>query len=151
MVNYIQIEGSKIELTQQQVEQIKSLGITKKKSPQWEDFGEIKGCYITEDSYIAKYTGESNRNNENVFPTEEETKACLALSQLCQWRDKYNRGWKPDWESLEDKYCLYIHKNNINPSMYFHAQQVLSFRTEEIRDKFLEDFRDLIEIAKPLL
>ena len=29
--------------------------------------------------------------------------------------------------------------------------RILAFKTEELRDKFLENFEDLIEIAKPLL
>lgn len=152
MENYIQIEGSKIELTQQQVEQIKSLGITKKKSPQWEEFAKIRGAYVDTSSrirlYDNYYTGESNKN---IFPTKEEAEACLALSQLCQWRDKYNEGWKPDWEDKTRKYYIHFLKNELSSATSLVTQSVLSFKTEEIRDKFLEDFRDLIEIAKPLL
>lgn len=149
MENYIQIEGSKIELTQQQVEQIKSLGITKKKSPQWEEFGEIKGfdCFVQPFSFDTSISWYSKM----LLPTKEEAEAYKVLPQLLQWRDKYNEGWKPDWEDESDKYCLYFIDNKISNIMLASVNTVLSFKTETIADKFLEDFRDLIEIAKPLL
>ena len=34
---------------------------------------------------------------------------------------------------------------------YENSQKILVFSSKEIRGKFLEDYRDLIEIAKPLL
>ena len=50
----------------------------------------------------------------------------------------------------------------MKPSIYFHKdiattgenrseRTILYFRSEKIRDKFLENFKGLIEIAKPLL
>ena len=152
MENYIKIDGVQIELTKQQVEQIKSLGISSNKKPQWEDFGQVEGWYVSAYSYLAnpnKYR--SHDENKNLFPTKEEAEACLALSQLCQWRDKYNEGWRPNWDESSDKYVIYIYRNIIMSTEFSFASQVLTFKTEKIRDKFLEDFRDLIEIAKPLL
>lgn len=123
----------------------------------WKDLKVIKGFFVNSESEI-KELSEANdkvitvRGNKNVFPTEEEAKACLALAQLCQLRDKYNDGWKPDWEDDEEqKYVMLIHRGEICKEIFFTVQQSLAFKTEELRDKFLENFRDLIETAKPLL
>lgn len=152
MENYIKIDGVQIELTKEQVEQIKSLGISSNKKPRWEDFGEVEGWYISAFCSIGHPNKlKANEENKNLFPTKEEAEACLALSQLCQWRDKYNEGWRPDWERTSDKYCILFNENRLSKCAFSFSSQVLSFKTEKIRDKFLEDFKDLIEIAKPLL
>ena len=119
----------------------------------WEELKVVEGFYIDEDSHIHDCPMvDVLRKNKNVFPTEEEAEACLALAQLCQLRDAYNDGWKPDWEDTnEQKYVIIIHTGRIQVETFFSIQHLLTFKTEELRDKFLENFRDLIETAKPLL
>ena len=91
-------------------------------------------------------------NLDGCLPTLEEAEACLALSQLCQWRDKYNEGWKPDWSnSREHKWTVGVCLDIIKVYSTLDSNAVLSFKTSTIRDKFVEDFRELIETAKPLL
>lgn len=123
------------------------------KKPKWEDFGIVSGWYVNSDSkIISSPTMESCDFNKNIFPTATEATACLALSQLCQWRDKYNKGWKPDWcVGGENKYTIFFKCDEVTKGLDFYYNTVLSFKSEEIRDKFLEDFTDLIETAKPLL
>jgi len=124
-----------------------------KQKPKWEDFGKINGYFISNTSDILRILEQySNCNNKNTWPTREEAKAALALSQLCQWRDKYNQGWKPDWNNHDDKKYTIDVISNIAQTNYSHAiQNVLAFKSEKIVKKFLNDFKDLIEIAKPLL
>lgn len=120
----------------------------------WEDLKFVNGFYVCGLSRIEKVRHNSTAisNNKNIFPTREEAEACLALSQLCQLRDRYNGGWKPDWEDTnEQKYVIIIHTGRIQVETFFSIQHLLTFKTEELRDKFLENFKDLIEIAKPLL
>ena len=119
----------------------------------WEDLGAIRGFYVNVHSEIRDYEGcISKDSNKNTFPTIEEAEACIALSQLCQLRDRYNDGWKPDWDSMsETKYVLEISRNIVVKNFYGNRHKILAFKTEELRDKFLENFRDLIETAKPLL
>jgi len=152
MKNYISINGKQTELTD---EQLKQLGIVVNTKPKWEDLGEVKGSYyINEDCDIVEniYHSVSCFGNKNMFPTEAEAKACLALSQLCQWRDKYNFGWKPDWTIEGDnKFVIFINKNKIKKGIVATVQEVLCFKTDKIRDKFLEDFSELIQEASPLL
>ena len=120
----------------------------------WEEFGEVKGWFVNNRCEIDYYNeGDStNDMDKNLFPTKEEAKACLALAQLCQLRDGYNGGWKPDWkDDREKKHCIEFFKGKIQKNYYHVLKKVLCFKTQELRDKFLENFRDLIETAKPLL
>ena len=119
----------------------------------WEDLKILNGYYVKDSSKVdlfKSYT--TDEYNKNVFPTKEEAEACLALAQLCQLRDRYNDGWKPNWNSTaETKYVIEIFKNNIVKNLYGGKHRILAFKTEELRNEFLENFRGLIETAKPLL
>lgn len=75
----------------------------------------------------------------------------LALCQLLVCREIYRQGWKPDWGSSENKYCIGASSNKIYNSISISCNYILSFQSKEIRDKFLENFKDLIEEARELL
>lgn len=146
-------EGYEIDKENSTFEKIVFKKVERELPKSWEDLKVVEGFYIDEDSgiYVCedRYTDDENKN---VFPTEEEAEACLALAQLCQLRDKYNDGWKPNWTTDdEEKYIISIHEGNPYTDCHYSIQRVLAFRTEELRNKFLENFKDLIEIAKPLL
>jgi len=91
-------------------------------------------------------------SNRNTFPSKEEAIAAIALAQLCQLRDRYNDGWKPNWEiTSSDKYVIYYGNGRICKHACSTVSSPLAFKTAELRDEFLNNFRDLIEQAKPLL
>ena len=119
----------------------------------WEDLYEVGGWFV--DFHSDVVTSGSMRTADSVknrFPTKEEAEACVALAQLCQLRDRYNGGWKPNWEeNINEKYSIYFHNEKIYSDYSYNTRHVLSFKTYELRDKFLENFGDLIETAKPLL
>lgn len=121
--------------------------------PKWEDFGKVSGWYINANSTLHDAANLSVSNDHrNIWPSKEEAEAALALSQLCQWRDKYNEGWKPDWTDFSEyKYVIVMNRGKIEPGINCTTSKVLAFKSQDILNKFLEDFRDLIEIAKPLL
>ena len=147
MENYLMIAGVKIELT---AEQLDLLGL--KKKIEWSDFGKIEGFYISAFSEINNFKhNNTNSSNRNTFPRIEEAEACLALSQLCQWRNKYNKGWIPDWKDDSIKFCISLHKDKINTVNTDSHQHVLSFKSVDIKNKFIEDFSELIMLAKSLL
>jgi len=123
-----------------------------KEKPKWEDFGKINGCFTTSLSQIVNMSESSTHGgNKNTWPTKEEADAALALSQLCQWRDKYNEGWKPNWDNNDAKNVIYVASNELTKDSARNYQHVLAFKSREIRDKFFNDFEELIEVAKPLL
>ena len=147
-------EGYEIDKENSTFEKIVFRKIDNNLPKSWKEFGEVEGWFVNNRCEIDYYDeGDStNDMDKNLFPTEEEAEACIALSQLCQLRDRYNDGWKPDWNiTSETKYVIEVSKNTMVKNFYGNRHKILAFKTEELRDKFLENFRDLIEIAKPLL
>lgn len=59
--------------------------------------------------------------------------------------------WEPDWSSCEDKFCITIFKNKQTFDDSQYISRILAFPTEEMRDVFYENFKDLIESCKELL
>lgn len=121
----------------------------------WEELGEIKGWYIDELSGISATECRTASRNRNVFPTQEEAEACLALSQLCQLRDRYNGQPLSEWcdwsDEEQEKFVIYLDRGKIEIWVAYCTHETLTFKTKELRDEFLNNFKDLILIAKPLL
>lgn len=60
--------------------------------------------------------------------------------------------WKPDWDSLNEKYDIYNYRGDIKYDYFTVIDRcLLVFPTEEIRDAFYENFKDLIENCKEFL
>jgi hypothetical protein len=90
--------------------------------------------------------------DKNVCVSLQEAKAFTALMQLRQLRKAYVKDWEPDWMSDDDpKYCVYFYGGHIKIGKWGFTSQVLSFPTDELAHQFLTNFRNLLEIAKPLL
>lgn len=127
----------------------------------WDEFCENyprkeNEAFITNDSCIEvsgierKFKLENQ--DKNLLPDCATAEAVLALCQLIQLRNCYNGDWVPDWTDWnENKYVIIFHKNNIAvESASLVAFSPLYFKTEELRDEFLRNFRPLIEKLKPL-
>ena len=77
--------------------------------------------------------------------------------QLIRCRDAYWKvadNWKPDYKNSDiDLYVIINIYNQVEKAKYGYGFQhcVLSFPTEEMRDAFYENFKDLIEKCKKLL
>ena len=87
----------------------------------------------------------------NMLTSKEYAEAFLALMQLIRFRDIWNGDWKPNWNDGDSKYVIVYSVDNLQKYIMYKESQVLSFKTSEIRDKFLETFGELIFKAKPLL
>lgn len=128
--------------------------LTKKALPKrWEDIEQISGYYISPGSVILPSSFRSDQSHRNILPTKELAEAVLALCQLLYLRDIYNDGWVPDWNSgiATVKYVIYFLEDSVTKGCNYTAQRVLAFKSPELRDEFLNNFRSLIETAKPLL
>ena len=109
----------------------------------WEDLEVVEGY---DPEYLPYFIG------MNTFKTREQSEASVALAQLSQLRDVYRQGWLPDWsDSREKKYCIVFDENDILLIYYYCLSHFLSFQDIETAKLFLENFRDLIEKAKPLM
>lgn len=127
----------------------------------WEEFCKTHPkkegeALITLDSDIdtleVSNTIRDSKYDKYLLPSREYAQAILALCQLIQLQKCYNDGWEPDWKNNRSyKYTIYSKYGNIAVGVNDIASRVLAFKTKELRDTFLENFKDLIETAKPLL
>jgi hypothetical protein len=110
--------------------------------------GSYSNICITEAVGISRDADE----DRNYYTSKPEAEAFLALMQLRQLRKCYVGDWEPNWENAyESKYCVNLVRNNFQIDKYWEASHVLSFPTQELAEQFLTNFKDLLEIAKPLL
>lgn len=89
----------------------------------------------------------------NWYVPNENEDAIRALCKLLICRDAWWKqlGWKPDWKESGVKYAIRVFGNVIKKNDTQLSNYILTFPTKEVRDQFLETFRDLIEEAKELL
>lgn len=83
-----------------------------------------------------------------------ENKAAIrALCKLLVCRNAWWKqlGWKPDWEKPDEKHCIVFKCDGIEKQVKTYEGCILAFPKYEIRDQFLDSFRDLIKEAKELL
>ena len=78
------------------------------------------------------------------------TALCNLLVCRNAWWQKL--GWRPDFgNGSAEKYCIIGNDGKISKVITWTRSELLVFPTEEVRDKFAETFKDLIEEAKELL
>lgn len=76
------------------------------------------------------------------------------FQQLLICRDawwKMADDWKPDWNNVSDKHCIYFVSGEIWLTECQTRQCTLAFPTAEMRDAFYENFEELIDKCKELL
>lgn len=74
----------------------------------------------------------------------------LLIARDAWW--KRDNDWKPDYSTSDIKHCISVVNNKAHQnSVARDTNCILAFRTSELRDKFLETFRNLIEQCKELI
>jgi hypothetical protein len=127
----------------------------------WEEFCEkyyLKGdeAFITStselntvrESFVRRFR--LREEDKNLCISEKEAEAFLALMQLRQLRKAYVKDWEPDL-GKKDYYGIIYTYNGIKIESYTWNYRCLSFPTHELATQFLNNFKYLLEIAKPLL
>lgn len=143
-------EGTDEELKALALQTYPELG--KKQLPKsWEELQRVSGYYVNNNSEVTKCDAFTADRNRNFFVTKEQAEASIALAQLSQLREVYRNGWVPDYNKSENKYVIELFTNRIDTHFYQGKNHFLSFQDTKTRDLFLENFRDLIEKAKPLM
>lgn len=107
-------------------------------------YEEAKTNLIGKDGFVSKL-------NPLELPNETMGKAFEALVKLIWLRDYYNEGWYPNYYDNNYKYNIYVMQDRLGKDFAIEESRVLVFRSQKIRDKFLEEQKELLEIAKPLL
>ena len=88
----------------------------------------------------------------NVLPSKELTEAFLAMMQLVSLRQAWIGDWKPDWTcGHSDNYCIIGAGDRFEMCIFRQCGRALSFPTKEMAGDFMDCFRVLLEIAKPLI
>lgn len=124
----------------------------------WEEYCEkMKG----KDSYFFNETLQevrcSNFGEKGAFVSEfvddEDVEAIVAFSKLRKLRRYWiGKNWKPDWKNDNvAKFTIITAENEISKGEHYKVNSSMSFPTEEMRDEFLDCFKDLLEQAKSLL
>ena len=122
----------------------------------WEEYCQMmKGKQSFYCNSETNYSTVQSKFNENPcideFDNEEDAKAFIALSMLRKLRKAWIFDWKPDWKSQDSKFVITTFMNNLEGNINYNASRSLSFPTEEMCNEFIVTFKDLLEIAKPLL
>ncbi len=71
--------------------------------------------------------------------------------QLEQLMKAYNGDWVADWNDDSYKWCVYFVEEKIKLASWSLSRRFLAFKSKDLAEQFLENFKDLIETAKPLL
>lgn len=144
-------EGYEVDTEKSTFEHIVFKPIQKQLPKSWEELDEIKGWFVNTGSGTEYTQVGTYRHNRNVFATEEQAEAAVALAQLTQLREVYRQGWKPDWKDGSKKDVIEKYEGKIVGDEYFNRSYFLAFQSKEVGDLFLTNFKDLIEKASPLL
>lgn len=149
-------EGYEIDKVNSTFENIVFKPIKKELPKSWEELNDIpSGWFVDLTSNVQGVNNQSFKviqANKSVFATKEQAEASLALAQLSQLREVYRDGWKPQWTNNQEKIYIIEHYNGeINCDWCYYGESFLSFQSAEVRDLFIENFRSLIEQAKPLM
>ena len=93
--------------------------------------------------------------NDLEAPSKELADATMALLKLLFLRDYYNEGWQPDLKNKEQRGISVILDSEGNFFVWGVLKETethaLVFKDEKVAKRFLEEQKELLEIAKPLL
>lgn len=90
--------------------------------------------------------------DKNTLPSKELAEAFLAMMQLVSLRKAWVGDWEPSYNINMYEYGLIRNiNNNIEVSYLYKVNKPLSFPSEEMAKDFLNCFKDLLEIAKPIV
>ena len=119
----------------------------------WKELNKIDGYFVHSGTAAIVVTGKIDvtTSNRNIFATKEQAEASTALAQLSQLMQVYNNGWVPDWKDGNYKYIIELSKDEPRIVHNCTLSAFLAFKNIELAKLFLENFKDLIIIAKPLL
>ena len=124
--------------------------------------------WYCDETKISKYPtsyDECCKITEDVADASLTCFACKLLNdfqKLLLCRDAYwkiageemglGKPWEPDWtDDYRSKYIITFVRNELNMDFSNVFNYILAFPTEEMRDAFYENFKDLIEKCKTLL
>lgn len=98
---------------------------------------------------------EYDKEEYKGYPSQELADAAEALRRLLFLRDYYNEGWQPNKKDKEQRGVSVTLDCDNNFMVWGILKETepykFIFKNDETAEKFLEEQRELLEIAKPLL
>lgn len=99
------------------------------------------------------YFDECEYNFTYFTDSKKKYTALTTLIDLIDVRDRYwelDGGWKPDWRHGKIKHTLSLQKDKWTKFFLIDANELFSFRTASLRDKFYDNYKALLEEVKYL-
>ena len=148
-------EGYEIDKEQSNDRRIVLKKIENKRARSWKEYCEkMKG----KNSYF--YNNAIRRIVDSQFGSEpvlsefedmEDVETLEAFSKLLRLRKDWVGEWKPNWQDEIKKFAICNYCDEVIADVVYNISYSLSFPTKEMRDEFLDCFKDLLEQAKSLL
>lgn len=89
---------------------------------------------------------------ENLISKFQELIICRdAYWKIAGEQMDLGKPWEPDYTDDNVKYIIGIHRNHLDLNCTIERNYILIFPSEEIRDEFYENFKNLIEACKEFL
>jgi hypothetical protein len=112
----------------------------------WEELGETGGYYIASGKIFIYIHQDFGIVDKDVFATQPEAEAALAMAQLSQLHKAIVGDWKADWEnSRQDKYCIIGEYQELKIFRFGSLFQHFPFQTREQAEFSLLHHRELWE------
>ena len=120
----------------------------------WEEYLELNtgfdGAGINWNCGGVQTTGLHHRGKA-IVPTHL-AQPFIAMMQLMSLRQAWIGDWKPDWScGYSSNYCIIGAGDRFDVCILGKCRYALSFPTIEMAKDFMDCFKGLLEIAKPLL
>ena len=108
-------------------------------------------CKVIGCRAIIRFTGLDDEE-ENLYGKFIALKRCRdAYWKMAGEQMGLGKPWEPDWNESKPKYTIAVIENKLVKHYALTQHCILAFPTEEMREVFHDNFKDLIETCKVLL
>ena len=91
-------------------------------------------------------------NNKELFENFIKLKICRdAYWKIVGEQMGLGKPWKPKWNNDLSKCYISFYNNKVDKGVISYSNKILAFPTEEMRDAFFGNFKELINETKELL
>ena len=147
-------EGYELDKDQSTETKVVLKKIEDKRVDSWKEYCDMmrgKGSYVVDMYGNVHPAIFSDAPVVGEFEDKEEARVFAAFSKLVKLRKNWIGNWKPDWKSHDPIFIIINNRGSIKSGGSCYVNSAMSFPTEELCEAFIDTFKDLLEIAKPLL
>lgn len=132
---------------------LENIVLKKKEEDKRKKLGKVTGYYISPTSSVIElmHNEPANVKNRNLYPTKDLAEASLSISELLQYYFKEYKDYSPDFTDKTEKYIICVIKNIVSIQSTESKNATFVFKDYKTAYNFYNLYKDLFEIAKPLL